>query len=162
MSDPAKAKHGQYLTFQLQSEQYGVQIEMVREINRVGEITEVPRTPEFVKGVMNLRGKIIPVINLRLRFGMVAQEYTRDTCIIVIETSIGQVGLIVDAVKEVVTFEDNMIEPAPPLGNTKVMNFVRGMGKLENHVIILVDVTESFTEEQLATMQDITEEAKAA
>lgn len=158
MSDMTKAKSGQYLTFNLQTEQYGLPIETVREINRVGEITPVPKTPEFVKGVMNLRGKIIPVINLRTRFGMPAQGYTRDTCIIVIESQIGQVGLIVDSVKEVVTFEENMIEPAPTLGSQHSMMFLKGMGKLEDRVVILVDIAESFTPEQLGEIMQISQD----
>lgn len=162
MQDSIKAKPGQYLTFQLQSEQYGVPIESVREINRVGEITPVPKTPEFVKGVMNLRGKIIPVINLRLRFGMDSQDYTRDTCIIVIESSLGQIGLIVDSVKEVVTFEENMIEPAPTLGSKCQMLFLKGMGKLEDKVVLLVNIAEAFTIEQLNEFLQISKETAKA
>jgi purine-binding chemotaxis protein CheW len=154
MSDRTKAKPGQYLTFQLMSEQYGVPIEAIREINRVGEITPVPRTPDFVKGVMNLRGKIIPVINLRVRFGMASQEYTRDTCIIVIDTDFGQVGMIVDAVKEVADLNENQIEPPPVLGNEKTLSFVRGMGKLDDKVIILVDVVSALSQEQMTQLHD--------
>jgi purine-binding chemotaxis protein CheW len=157
-----KSKPGQYLTFQLQNEQYGVPIETVREINRVVEITPVPRTPEYVKGVMNLRGKIIPVVNLRVKFGMNAQEHTRDTCIIVLDTEIGQVGMIVDSVKEVVDLADNQIEPSPVLGNEETMSFVRGMGKVENRVIILVDIVSAFSHEQLAGMSGIAGHQEAA
>lgn len=149
-----KAKAGQYLTFQLKNEQYGVAIETVREINRVGEITPVPKTPEFVKGVMNLRGKIIPVVNLRMKFGMAHLNYTRDTCIIVIDTAIGQVGMIVDSVKEVVDLIDSQIEPAPLLGNENTMAFVRGMGKQDNKVIILVDVVSAFSPDQMSDLSN--------
>jgi purine-binding chemotaxis protein CheW len=157
-----KAKAGQYLTFQLMSEQYGVPIETVREINRVGEITPVPRTPECVKGVMNLRGKIIPVVNLRVKFGMDPQTYTRDTCIIVIDTQIGQVGMIVDSVKEVVDLKENQIEPSPVLGNETTMSFVRGMGKVDQRVIILVDIVSSFSEEQLSGLSGMNSVPNAA
>lgn len=157
-----KAKEGQYLTFQLMAEQYGVPIETVREINRVGEITPVPRTPEYVKGVMNLRGKIIPVVNLRVKFGMDTQAYTRDTCIIVIDTEIGQVGMIVDSVKEVVDLVANQIEPSPVLGNEATMSFVRGMGKVDQRVIILVDIVSAFSREQLAGMTNIAPVQEAA
>lgn len=162
MSEVTKALPGQYLTFQLMAEQYGVPIESVREINRVGEITPVPRTPEFVKGVMNLRGKIIPVINLRVRFGMPSQDYTRDTCIIVIDTDFGQVGMIVDAVKEVADLEQNQIEPAPVLGNEKTMNFIRGMGKLDDKVIIIVDVVSALSQEHLTQMHQAVAAAEQA
>lgn len=155
------AKPGQYLTFQLMSEQYGVPIETVREINRVGEITPVPKTPEFMKGVMNLRGKIIPVVDLRVKFGMESQEYTRDTCIIVIDSDIGQVGMIVDSVKEVADLAQNQIEPPPVMGNEKSTAFVKGMGKLENRVIILVDVVAALSHEHLTEITQIAE-GKAA
>lgn len=152
----SKAKSGQYLTFQLMSEQYGVAIETVREINQFGEITKVPRTPNYVKGVMNLRGKIIPVVNLRVKFGMEPQESTRDTCIIVIETEIGQVGMIVDSVKEVVDLQEAQIEPSPVLGNQSAMSFVRGMGKVDNRVVILVDIVSAFSAEQMRQMANQT------
>lgn len=159
-----KAKAGQYLTFQLMNEQYGVAIETVREINQYGEVTPVPKTPSYVKGVMNLRGKIIPVVNLRIKFGMDAQDVSRDTCIIVIDTHIGQVGMIVDAVREVVDLQDAQIEPPPVLGNEKTMSFVRGMGKIENKVVILVDVVAAFSTDQLNDFKDYSSapESKAA
>lgn len=169
MSDFAiKAKAGQYLTFQLKHEQYGVPIETVREINQPTEITPVPRTPVFVKGVMNLRGKIIPVVNLRMKFGMEEVDKTRDTCIIVIDTEIGQVGMIVDSVKEVVNLEDSQIEPSPVLGNERVMHFVKGMGKIEyedeknetkQKVIILVDCVAAFSPDQMTVLESISASA---
>lgn len=162
MSELKKAQPGQYLTFQLMSEQYGVPIETVREINRVGEITPVPKTPEFVKGVMNLRGKIIPVVNLRVRFDMPSQDYTRDTCIIVIDSDFGQVGMIVDAVKEVADLNQSQIEPPPVLGNEKTMAFVRGMGKLEDRVVILVDVVSALSQEHITAIKQTADHAAAA
>lgn len=160
MSEKFKAQPGQYLTFQLMSEQYGVAIETVREINQYGEVTPVPRTPDFVKGVMNLRGKIIPVINLRLKFGMDSQSNTRDTCIIVIDTEIGQVGMIVDSVKEVVDLQATQIEPAPVLGNEKSMSFVRGMGKIDNRVVILVDIVSAFSVEQMGHLTGLSKKSE--
>ncbi len=139
------------------NEQYGVAIETVREINQYGEVTPVPRTPEYVKGVMNLRGKIIPVVNLRIKFGMDARDITRDTCIIVIDTEIGQVGMIVDAVKEVMDFAEAQIEPPPMLGNEKTMSFVRGMGKIEKNVVILVDVVSAFSADQMSEIGHVTD-----
>ncbi len=156
-----KAKPGQYLTFQLMNEQYGVAIETVREINQFGEITPVPKTPDYVKGVMNLRGKIIPVVNLRVKFGMNPKETTRDTCIIVIDSEIGQVGMIVDSVKEVIDLQEAQIEPAPSLGNHQALSFVRGMGKDDNHVVILVDIESAFTFEQMNVMAGFNHEQAA-
>ncbi|MBL7543084.1 MAG: purine-binding chemotaxis protein CheW [Bdellovibrionaceae bacterium] len=143
------ARPGQYLTFKLKNEFYGVAIENVREINRVGEITPVPKTPQFIKGVMNLRGKIIPVVNLRERFGLNSEAYTRDTCIIVIDTPQNQIGLIVDSVKEVMTLEDRHIEASPALAGNKTTNFIVGLGKYDDKVIILVDIVSVFTPEQI-------------
>lgn len=155
----AKAKPGQYLTFQLMSEQYGVAIETVREINQFGEITPVPKTPDYVKGVMNLRGKIIPVVNLRLKFGMEPQTTTRDTCIIVIDTEIGQVGMIVDSVREVMDLTEAQIEPSPMLGNQNAMSFVKGLGKVDNTVVILVDVVSAFSVDQMAQISNLQQAA---
>lgn len=149
------AKAGQYLTFKLMSEFYGVAIEHVREINRVGEITPVPKTPPFIKGVMNLRGKIIPVVNLRERFGIEAEKYTRDTCIIVIDTPNNQIGLIVDSVKEVLTLESKVIEAPPNFGHSKTTDFITGMGKYDDKVIILVDIVSVFTEDQINSLGSI-------
>lgn len=150
-----KAKAGQYLTFQLMKESYGVTIETVREINQFGEITPVPKTPAFIKGVMNLRGKIIPVVNLRAKFGMEPQDVTRDTCIIVIDTEIGQVGMIVDSVREVVDFKEAQIESAPVLGNHQIMSFVKGLGKLEDKVVILIDIASVFSTEQMSQISEL-------
>lgn len=155
------AKPGQYLTFKLKTEFYGVAIENVREINRVGEITPVPKTPHFIKGVMNLRGKIIPVVNLRERFGLTAESYTRDTCIIVIDTPQNQIGLIVDSVKEVVTLETKHIEASPSMGDSKTTNFITGMGKYDDKVIILVDIVSVFTTEQIVNLEHVSSASKA-
>lgn len=154
-----KSKAGQYLTLHLGTECYGVPIEMVREINRVGEITSVPKTPDYVKGVMNLRGKIIPVISLRLKFQMQPLENTRDTCIIVIDTPTGQVGMIVDSVKEVVSLKEDQIAVSPELGNTESMRFVTGMGKLEDKVIILLDVVSALSMKDLTLFKEMERES---
>src|SRR5690242_9195390 len=106
------AKPGQYLTFTLKDQAYAVPIASVREINRVVEITPVPQTPFFVAGVMNLRGRVIPVIDLRLKFGFETSEHTRQTCIIVVEGTQGEFGAIVDSVTGVVDFTAQQIEPA--------------------------------------------------
>lgn len=157
------AKPGQYLTFKLKTEFYGVAIENVREINRVGEITPVPKTPHFIKGVMNLRGKIIPVVNLRERFGLSAESYTRDTCIVVIDTPMNQIGLIIDSVKEVVTLEAKHIEAAPTLGESKATDFIIGMGKYDDKVIILVDIVSVFNETQIVSLKKLSQsKAEAA
>lgn len=141
----------QYLTFHLEQRPYGVPIGSVREINRIGDIAPVPQAPAFVAGVMNLRGKVIPVVNLRAKFGFPDTAHTKQTCIIVIESHDGQVGIIVDSVAGVVELTDAMIEPAPQMGDMSRLDFVLGMGKQESGVIILVDAVKALSKDNLAT-----------
>ena len=170
-----KATPGKYLTFQIKGEMYGVPIETVREINSMIEVTPVPQVPSYVKGVINLRGKVISVINLRLRLGMEAGEYTRDTCIVVIDAAGGQLGVIVDTVKEVQDLEENQIEKSPKIGDAENDNkFLIGMGKLKETVIMLIDLTDALSAEEMdhlskqnaveseATMSSPTENASEA
>lgn len=145
----ARAKAGQYLTFNLKNRPYGVPIASVREINRMSDIAPVPRTPEFVAGVMNLRGKVIPVITLRRKFGFEDADNTKQTCIIVIEGAEGQVGIIVDSVSGVVSLTTEQIEPPPVLGDMTRLDFVMGMGKTESGVVILVDAVLALSRDNL-------------
>jgi len=135
---------GKYLTFSLGNEEYGVDIMKVREIIGIMEITAVPHTPEYIKGVINLRGRVIPVLELRLRFGMDSKEYDDRTCIIVVEVSgvNGQImiGMLVDSVSEVVNIDENEIEPPPDFGTTAEAESILGMGKIKGAVKILLDV----------------------
>lgn len=147
------AKAGKYLTFFLKSQSYGVPIAAVREINQLSDIVQIPKTPNFVIGVMNLRGKVIPVVDLRLKFGMDKTPYTKQTCTIVIETVLGQVGAVVDAVSEVVDLTSDQIGPVPLLGEEKEMAFVKGMGKVNNAVIVLVDVVNALSKEEFTRIQ---------
>jgi len=122
----------------------------VREINRLSDISPVPKAADFVAGVMNLRGKVIPVVILRTKFGMKAGENTKHSCIIVIDTDHGQIGMIVDAVNGVVTLTAAQIEPAPVMGNTEDLTFIIGMGKDEERVIILVDTVQALSRDSFA------------
>jgi purine-binding chemotaxis protein CheW len=135
-----RANPGQFLTFNLRSRPYGVAIGSVREINRMGDITPVPGKPKFVAGVMNLRGKVIPVVNLCLKLGLQLVEATRETCIIVVDTELGLIGMIVDSVSEVVSLGQNQIEPSPILGDVEGIDWVTGIGKVEDKVILLIDI----------------------
>lgn len=150
-----KAKPGQYLTFHLTGRPYGLPIASVREINRLSDIAPVPHTPTFVAGVMNLRGKVIPVISLRRKFGFEDAESTKHTCIIVIEGADGQVGIIVDSVSGVVELTSDQIEPAPIMGDVGRLDFVMGMGKADNAVIILVDAVVALSRDNLASYVDM-------
>ena len=156
------AQPGQYMSFVLNSQSYAVAISIVREINRVADITSVPQTPAFVAGVMNLRGKVISVVDLRLKFGLAAVERTRETCIIVIEGDSGQVGMIVDSASGVLVLNAEQIEPAPVMGNADDLSFVRGMGKVENTVLILVDIVSALSREQLSKIVTSASEFKLA
>ena len=137
-------KGGKYLTFRLQGEEYGLEILKVREIIGLMDVTSVPQMPEYVAGVINLRGKVIPVVDLRLKFGMPHEEFTEETCIIVVEVACeaGEtlVGIIVDTVSEVLDIRGGDIEPAPEFGASVDTQFILGMGKVEDAVKILLDI----------------------
>jgi len=140
------AKTEKFLTFNLGPEQYGVEILKVKEINGLMEITSVPRTPDFVRGVINLRGKVIPVIDLRNKFEMESIEDTEQTCIIVvdilIENSQLQMGIIVDSVSEVLDIDVTEIEDPPSFGSDVSTNFIKGMAKTKGGVKILLNIEE--------------------
>lgn len=135
---------GKYLTFSLGHEEYGVGILKVREIIGVMEITAVPHTPSYIKGVINLRGRVIPVLDLRLKFGMEPKEYDERTCVIVVEvqgrTGPVQVGMVVDSVSEVANITAAEIEPPPSLGSSSESDNILGMAKIKGAVKILLDV----------------------
>ncbi len=134
-------QENKFLTFSLDKEDYGLEILKVREIIGVLDITKVPQTPDFVEGVINLRGKVIPVIDLRRRFGLPKKEYNEQTCIIVIDSST-IMGVIVDTVQEVHDIATDNIEPAPELGTSINTDFILGMGKVEDQIKILLDIDE--------------------
>jgi purine-binding chemotaxis protein CheW len=135
---------GQYLTFVLADETYGVAILKVQEIIGLVDVTKVPRLPDFVRGVINLRGKIIPVVDLRLKFSLAGTEDTDRTCIIVMQVTSSDdevtMGIIVDEVSEVTDIEAGRIEPPPSFGSAVHGDFIVGMGKLDERVIMLLDV----------------------
>ncbi len=137
-------REGKYLTFALGAEEYGLEILKVREIMGIMEITAVPQTPAHVRGVINLRGKVIPVIDLRAKFGMETTETTDQTCIIVVEiTRQGQgfdTGIVVDRVQEVLDIAGENIEDTPQFGSNVETDFILGMGKIGDAVKILLDI----------------------
>jgi len=137
-------KAGKYLTFNLAAEEYGVEILKVQEIIGLMPLTKVPRTPHFIRGVINLRGKVISVVDLRLKFGMEIKEDTRRTSIIVVKIKQSghdvTMGLIVDDVYEVVNIEANDIEPTPEFGADIDTDFILGVGKINQKVVMLLDV----------------------
>ncbi len=151
-----------FLSFYLGNEEYGLEILRVREIIGIIDITPLPQTPDYVKGVINLRGKIIPVIELRSKFSMPSVSYTEETCVIVVEVSEDdstdqfQMGVIVDNVSEVLDISRNQIEPAPRFGCAMNTDYILGMGKVriadKEKVIILLQIDKVMTEDDLETL----------
>ena len=150
-------KEGKYLTFSLAEEEYGISILKIKEIIGMMPITMVPQTPEFVKGVINLRGKVIPVIDLRLKFGMDSIDYTERTCIIVVEiegyAGTVQIGIVVDAVSEVLTIKGDDIEETPTFGTKLNTDYILGMAKMEGGVKILLDIDRVLSTEEVAVLE---------
>jgi purine-binding chemotaxis protein CheW len=149
-------REGKYLTFALEPEEYGLEILKVREIIGYMDITAVPQTPHHVKGVINLRGQVIPVIDLRAKFGMETAEVTEQTCIIVVETSQGNrkfsTGIVVDRVQEVLDIAGENIEEAPQFGSSVNTDFILGMGKIGESVKILLDIDKVLAGEDFGSM----------
>ncbi len=150
-------REGKYLTFTMANEEYGIGILKIKEIIGMMPITTVPRTPEFVKGVINLRGKVIPVMDLRLRFEMEAIDYTERTCIIVVEIEASggtvQIGIVVDAVSEVLNIKGEAIEDTPTFGTKFNTDYILGMAKMEGGVKILLDIDRVLSSEEIATLE---------
>lgn len=144
IKEKTQAREGKYLTFMLGREEYGLEILKVREIIGYMDITAVPRAPEYIKGVINLRGQVIPVLDLRSRFGMETAEVTDQTCIIVVEINQQgrrfNTGLVVDQVQEVLDIDGENIEDAPQFGGDIQTDFILGIGKVENAIKILLDI----------------------
>jgi len=150
-------REGKYLTFMLASEDYGIGILKIKEIIGMMPITSVPQTPSFVKGVVNLRGKVIPVVDLRLKFGMSAIDYTERTCIIVVEIS-GQtgaikIGVVVDAVSEVLNIKGEDIENTPAFGTSVNIDYILGMAKMGGSVKILLDIDKVLNTQDIASLE---------
>jgi purine-binding chemotaxis protein CheW len=150
-------REGKYLTFTLASEDYGIGILKIKEIIGMMPITSVPQTPSYVKGVVNLRGKVIPVVDLRLKFGIPAIDYTERTCIIVVEIS-GQsgaikIGIVVDAVSEVLNIKGEDVENTPAFGTRVNTDYILGMAKMGGSVKILLDIDKVLSTQELVTLE---------
>ncbi len=150
-------REGKYLTFSLAGEEYGIGILKVKEIIGLMAITTVPQTPSYVKGVINLRGKVIPVVDLRLKFGMEPMEYTDRTCIVVVEIRGAErtvlMGIVVDSVSEVLNIKGSEIEDTPNFGSKLNTAFILGMAKTNDSVKILLDIDRVFREEDLNVVE---------
>jgi purine-binding chemotaxis protein CheW len=151
----------QYLTFRLGDETFGVNVAKVREILDFTSITKVPKTPDFMRGVINLRGSVVPVVDMKLKFGMEETRKTVDTCIIVLEVTIeGEttiVGALADSVEEVLEMEPEQIEPPPRIGMKLNIEFINGMGKIGEEFVIILDTDRIFTFEEVEVLGEMGE-----
>ena len=146
-------QEGQFLTFTLAQQEYGIEIRHVTEIIGIQRITDLPDMPAYKKGVINLRGKVIPVVDVRLRFGMENRKYDERTCIIVVNFNDAAVGLVVDTVSEVMNIPAHNIEPSPKASlKSSGGRFIKGLGKVEDDVKILLDIEQLLFDEALAEM----------
>ncbi len=157
--EKTNTKEGKYLTFTLAEEEYGIGILKVKEIIGMITITSVPQTPEHVKGVINLRGKVIPVIDLRLKFGLPAMDYTERTCIIVIEITKDNghilLGILVDSVSEVLNIKGGDIEDTPNFGTRLNTDYILGMAKAGGKIKILLDIDKVMNADDMAALETI-------
>lgn len=157
MAEANNIETNQYLTFKLEDEVFGLAIGKVREVLDFTTITKVPRTPEYMRGVINLRGSVVPVVDLHLKFGLAQTEKTVNTCIIIVEIQMeGEItvlGALADSVQEVVELEPEQIEPAPKIGTKLNTEFIKGMGKREEQFIILLDIDKVFSSDELSLVQ---------
>ncbi len=160
------AETTQYLTFKLEDEVFALDISKVREVLDFTTVTKVPRTPEFMRGVINLRGSVVPVVDMRLKFGMSRTERTVNTCIIIVEVTVdGErlvLGTLADSVQEVLDLGPDHIEPAPRIGTRLKTEFIKGMGKRGADFIIILDIDKIFSAEELTLVQDVRENAPSA
>ncbi|MBE7415777.1 MAG: chemotaxis protein CheW [Deltaproteobacteria bacterium] len=150
----AVSENMQYLTFRLEDEVFALDITQVREVLDFTTVTKVPRTPDFMRGVINLRGSVVPVVDMRLKFCMSRTEQTVNTCIIIVEISLdGEklvIGALADSVQEVIEIEPGQIEPPPRIGTRLNTEFIKGMGKRDEQFIIILDIDRIFSSDELA------------
>lgn len=159
MSVSSITETAQYLTFKLEDEIFSVDISKVREVLDFTRITKVPQTPDFMLGVINLRGSVVPVVDMRLKFGLDQAETTVNTCIIIVEIELDAettvLGALVDSVQEVMELDPDQIEPPPRIGTRLNTKFIKGMGKRDDQFMIILDIDKVFSVEELAMAQEI-------
>lgn len=153
----------QYLTFKLGDEVFGLEVSNVREILELTNVTKVPKTPDFMIGVINLRGSVVPVLDMRLKFGLTRTDKTINTCIIVVEVDVeGEstiIGALVDSVQEVFELEPDQIEPPLKIGTQLKTDFMKGMGKRNDNFFILLDINKVFSFEEIAMISGSEEDS---
>ena len=158
MSVAAITETTQYLTFKLATEVFALDITKVREVLDFTAVTKVPRTPDFMRGVINLRGSVVPVVDMRLKFNMSRTEQTVNTCIIITEINLDGdkvvLGALADSVQEVIDLEPGQIEPAPRIGTRLNIEFIKGMGKRDDQFIIILEIDRIFSTEELIEVHE--------
>ena len=161
MSEQNEMSSLQYVTFRLDQELFGVEVHRTKEILSLTPVTKVPQTPDYLLGVINLRGQVVPVVDMRLKLGLSAGEDTEDTCIIVVEVQVDgeaiTVGALADAVREVLEIRSDQIEPPPKLGTKLKTEFINGMGKINDQFTILLNIDRIFNTEELSLVQDVSD-----
>ncbi|TVM16596.1 chemotaxis protein CheW [Oceanidesulfovibrio indonesiensis] len=159
MSDDVKIERNQYLTFTLEDELFALDIFSVREVLEYTSITRVPRTPEYMRGIINVRGNAVPVIDLNMKFGRSKTAQTINTSIIIVEVDLeGEstiIGALADAVQEVFELRDDQIDPTPKMGTSIRTDFIRGMGKHEDGFIMILDIDKVFSSEELSALHNM-------
>lgn len=150
-----ETQKGKFLTFMLGNETYGLEIKFVTEIIGIQEITEIPELPEYIRGIINLRGKIIPVMDVRLRFKKPFREYNDRTCIVVVEMENISVGLIVDAVSDVIEIQDKDIVQPPELNKGNGNKCIKGMGKVGSEIKILLDTDKLLNNDEIQNLENV-------
>ena len=162
MEEKELLETGQYLAFKLEDEVFAFDISKVREVLEFDTVTKVPQTPEMMRGVINLRGSVVPVVDMRIKFGMCGTEKTVNTVIIIIEIELDDestmIGALVDSVKEVMDLDTDHIEPPPSIGSQLNTEFIRGMGKQDNQFIIILDIEKIFSSEELELVQQVSDQ----
>ncbi len=156
MAVAAIAETRQYLTYKLSDEVFAVDVAKVREILELTTITKVPKTPDFMRGVINLRGSVVPVVDMRLKFGMGVTGQTVNTCIVVVEVLLGEdsivLGALADSVQEVIEMEPDSIEPPPQIGVKLNTSFIEGMGRVDDHFVMILDIDRIFSSAELGEL----------
>lgn len=162
MSVAAITQTTQYLTFKLEDEVFALDISKVREVLDFTTVAKVPRTPDFMLGVINLRGSVVPVVDMRVKFGMSGTERSVNTCIIIVEIDIdGEttiLGALADSVQEVMELDPDQIEPAPRIGTRLDTRFITGMGKRDSEFLIILDIDKVFSVDEIADFADMADE----
>ncbi|WP_299804640.1 chemotaxis protein CheW, partial [Sulfuricurvum sp. RIFOXYD2_FULL_44_160] len=151
----AQGRRERYLTFFLGEEQYGIAIDRIKEIIAIMKVTNVPKTPEYMRGVINLRGSIIPVVDTRLRFGMETKEEDMHTAIVIVEVDKVNIGFIVDRVEEVASIDSANMSDPPKFGNNIDTDFICSMAQMDENVVMILDVLKLFEADELISLEQI-------